>query len=88
MNPTTSLDTKTASARPATISNDKEDARREILKTYFLNGSTTESARTRPRFTPSDKGDNRFPMPSPGGSGSLAMEAVAAIEAARQEVAL
>ena len=36
MNPTTSFDTKAASARPATISNDKEDARREILKTYFF----------------------------------------------------
>ena len=35
MNPTTSFDTKAASARPATISNDKEDARRE-LKTYFF----------------------------------------------------
>jgi hypothetical protein len=36
MNPTTSFDTKAASARPATISNGKEDTRREILKTYFF----------------------------------------------------
>ena len=36
MNPTTSFHTKATSVRPATISNDKEDARREILKTHFF----------------------------------------------------
>jgi hypothetical protein len=36
MNPTTSLDNKAARARPATISNDKEDAHGEILETYFF----------------------------------------------------
>jgi hypothetical protein len=36
MNPTTSLDNKAARARPAIISNDKEDAHGEILETYFF----------------------------------------------------
>lgn len=87
MNPITSLDNKAARARPATISSDK-DARRQILETYFFEWIDRGiGADETPLFTRTHEGEplsdviaRRFQLTQD--------EAEAAIEAARQEVAL
>jgi hypothetical protein len=87
MNPTT-FDAKAASACPATISNYKEDAHREILESYFFEWiDRGMGADETPLYTLRhgeellcDVVARRFRLSRD--------EAVAAIEAARQEVAL
>jgi hypothetical protein len=68
MNPTTSLDNNAARAHPATLSKDKEDAYREILRTYSFEwidrGIGTDET---PLYT-LGQGRETLPMPKHGHS--------------------